>query len=79
MPVVASRNGGIPESLLEGETGVLLPPGDVAAWADAIASLAHDQAGRQRMGQAGRLLMEQRFSQARIAADFERLLTESPA
>jgi glycosyltransferase involved in cell wall biosynthesis len=53
-PVVASRVGGIPEAVSEGETGLLVPPGDEARLAEAVAGLAGDAARRRRMGEAAR-------------------------
>lgn len=54
LPVVASRVGGLPEIVADGETGRLVPPGDPAALADAVAGLAMDQDLRRRLGEAGR-------------------------
>jgi glycosyltransferase involved in cell wall biosynthesis len=54
LPVVASAVGGIPEMLVDGETGLLVPPGDEAALATALGQLIDDPARRARFGQAGR-------------------------
>lgn len=77
IPVIASRTGGIPESLVEGRTGLLLAPGDVAAWADALVRLAADDAMRGRMGAAGRAYVMEHFGHERIAGHFEELLARS--
>jgi len=61
-PVVASRVGSIPEVVLEGETGLLVPPGDEAALASALLSLLEDQARSGAMGRAGRERQERLFS-----------------
>jgi glycosyltransferase involved in cell wall biosynthesis len=53
-PVVATRVGGLPELVVDGETGRLVPPADAAALAQALLDLIADPAGRQRMGRAGR-------------------------
>jgi glycosyltransferase involved in cell wall biosynthesis len=50
-----------------GETGLLVPPGDVAALAGAIAELAGDQARREAMGRAGRELVTRAFTDAIVA------------
>ena len=50
--VVASRVGGVPEAVAEGETGLLVPPGDEEALAAALRSLIDDPARRRRMGAA---------------------------
>jgi glycosyltransferase involved in cell wall biosynthesis len=52
VPVVAFRAGGVPEIVVDGETGVLLPPGDTAGLADAMLRLLRSGAERQRLGQA---------------------------
>jgi glycosyltransferase involved in cell wall biosynthesis len=51
-PVVASRIGGIPEVVADGECGILVDPGDAAQLAEAITRLACDRALRERMGEA---------------------------
>ncbi len=53
-PVIASRVGGVPEVMRDGETGLLVPPGDPNALADAIIKLAGDRALCARLGEAGR-------------------------
>jgi glycosyltransferase involved in cell wall biosynthesis len=53
LPVVGSRTGGLPEIILDGETGLLVPPGDSAALARACCYLlSHPDVARQ-MGQRG--------------------------
>jgi glycogen(starch) synthase len=54
LPVVASRVGGIPEVVRDQETGLLVPPGDVDALADALDGLAGDPRRRERMCRAAR-------------------------
>jgi glycosyltransferase involved in cell wall biosynthesis len=54
LPVLAYRTGGVPEVVADGETGILTPLGDDAAYADAIAHLLDHPAERLRMGQAAR-------------------------
>jgi glycosyltransferase involved in cell wall biosynthesis len=66
-PVVATRTGATPELVADGETGVLVPPGDPGALAAAIARLADDPALRERLGRAGRRRAEARFDVARCA------------
>jgi glycosyltransferase involved in cell wall biosynthesis len=74
LPVVASRVGGIPETIRENESGLLVAPGDVSAWADAILRLAGDATLRARMSAAGRAQATQRFALPHIAAEFGRML-----
>ncbi len=52
-PVVAAATGGLPEIVVEGETGRLVPPRDPEAMARAITALLRDEAARSRMGRAG--------------------------
>lgn len=61
VPIVTSRAGGLPEAVQDGVTGILCPPGDVAALTAAIDRFAGDAALRARFGAAGR---------ARILAEF---------
>ena len=53
-PVVASSVGGLPDMVRDGETGLLVPPGDPVALRGAIERLLADQALRRRLGEAGR-------------------------
>jgi glycosyltransferase involved in cell wall biosynthesis len=61
-PVVASAVGGIPEVLTNGLDGLLVPPADPAALAEACIRLACSPELRARMGEAGRATVEARFS-----------------
>ncbi|MEH2512183.1 glycosyltransferase involved in cell wall biosynthesis [Nitrobacteraceae bacterium AZCC 1564] len=61
-PVVASRIGGIPELVVDGETGVLFEPGDADELRSHISRLMDDPSLRARMGAAGRLRAEKQFS-----------------
>lgn len=61
-PVIGTRAGGTPEMIVDGETGLLVPPSDAQSLADAVARLAADPAGRGQMGDAGRARVEAQFS-----------------
>jgi glycosyltransferase involved in cell wall biosynthesis len=61
-PVVASAVGGIPEVVTDGLDGLLVPPGDSSALADAILRLASAPELRRRMGEAGYATVAERFS-----------------
>jgi glycosyltransferase involved in cell wall biosynthesis len=54
LPVVASAVGGVPEAVVDGETGLLLPPNDPGALAAALRTLLDDANLRRRLGAAGR-------------------------
>jgi len=60
-PTIASRVGGVPEVLQDGKTGLLVPPGDEAALAEAILYLARDIETCRRMGEAGRTLVQEKY------------------
>jgi glycosyltransferase involved in cell wall biosynthesis len=62
LPVVTTDAGGTKELVLDGQTGYVLPKGDVHGLARAIVTLASDETLRQRMGQAGRKRVEGEFS-----------------
>ena len=53
-PVVASATGGLPEVVIDGETGLLVPAGDVDALRDALRALLSDPVLRRRLGEAAR-------------------------
>jgi glycosyltransferase involved in cell wall biosynthesis len=61
LPVVASRVGGLAELVVDGETGILVPPGDEAALAQALGRLLADSGLRRRLGAAGRARAESSF------------------
>jgi len=73
-PVIASRAGGPVEIIVEGETGLLVPPGDAAALAEAMLRLARDSDLRTRMGEAGRARVDASFTAERSAASFTEVL-----
>lgn len=70
-PVVCSRVGGIPDVVVEGETGFLVPPGEPAALAEALDRLLGDPDLAARMGEAGKALVQGRFSWPSLAQDVE--------
>jgi glycosyltransferase involved in cell wall biosynthesis len=65
-PIVATRAGGIPEVVADGETGILVPPRDHDAMAEAIVRLLKDEALRRQMGEAGRARARSLFSAERM-------------
>ncbi len=67
--IVATRAGGIPEVVVDGVTGLLVPPRDHGAMAAAIVRLLKDAALRQRMGEAGLARARERFSAERMVQD----------
>jgi glycosyltransferase involved in cell wall biosynthesis len=61
LPVVCSDADGLPENVVDGETGFVVPRRSPQALAEKLAVLAHDPALRQRMGRAGRKRVLDRF------------------
>jgi glycosyltransferase involved in cell wall biosynthesis len=69
LPVAASAIFGIPDLVIPGETGLLFPPGDVAALAGALRALLIDPERRRRMGESGERRYRRRFTAARMTAE----------
>jgi glycosyltransferase involved in cell wall biosynthesis len=61
-PVVCSRLGGVPEVVVDGETGFLVRPGDIGSLHDRLAQLLGDPRLRARMGRNARALVTERFT-----------------
>lgn len=79
-PVVATRVGGVPEVVIAGETGLLVPPDDPEAMAGAISVLISEPERAQRMGKAGRQRVIDHFdiktTVKKTEALYDRLLKE---
>ena len=82
LPVIASRTGGIPEVVADGESGILVTPGDPAAAAEAIERVLADPELARSMGERGRERVIERFSQdhatERVLAIWSTLLGRGP-
>lgn len=72
-PVVASRVGGIPEVVKDGETGVLVPPGDSKAISETIVKLLGDKGRALKMGRAGSERVRTHFTSEAAVGGLERL------
>ncbi|MCC7031555.1 MAG: glycosyltransferase [Acidobacteria bacterium] len=70
-PVVGSNVDGIPEVVIHGKTGLLVPPGDPGALADGLIALLSDPVRGRALGRAGRQLIEERFGMQRILRELE--------
>ncbi len=75
-PVIATRVGGLDELLEDGVSGLLVPPRDPDALAEAIARLMGDPSLRERLGRAGKLRIQTRFSPEVVAARWEEFYKE---
>lgn len=75
VPVIASSNGGMPDMILDGETGLLVPPGAPSAVRRAMEQLLADPALREQMGRAGRRRVEM-FQAHTVVPQFEQVYEE---
>jgi D-inositol-3-phosphate glycosyltransferase len=73
LPVLGARNGGIPEALADGQTGLLLPKQDVEGWANAIADLASNEDRRRQLAASARDFAL-RFDGRHVVDEFVRVL-----
>jgi glycosyltransferase involved in cell wall biosynthesis len=76
-PVVSTRLAGIPELVVEGQTGMLAPPGDSAVLAQALEQLLRDPKLRSQFGDAGRARIEQHFRIEQTVAPLMEMLERS--
>jgi glycosyltransferase involved in cell wall biosynthesis len=79
LPLVAARVGEVPRVVMDGVTGILVPPEDTGALAEAIVGLLRDPERRERLGAAGRRLVEEKYSAARMTEDYLRVYEEAIA
>jgi glycosyltransferase involved in cell wall biosynthesis len=77
-PVVSTRLAGIPELVLDGDTGILVPPGDAGALTEALQRLVYDRELRLRYGRAGRARIEQHFQIEDTVAPLLKLFEITP-
>jgi glycosyltransferase involved in cell wall biosynthesis len=77
-PIVSTRLAGIPESVVNGETGLLVPPEDTMALADALRRLIEGAKLRLHYGRAGRARIEQHFRIEHTVAPLIELLQKTP-
>ena len=73
LPVVASAISGIPEAVRDGSNGILVPPGDPVAIADALLQIRRDPAAATRMGAEGRSIIAETFSAEKNAGALHRI------
>jgi glycosyltransferase involved in cell wall biosynthesis len=74
--VVATTTGGLPEVVAQGETGLLVPPGDPESLAAAVVSLLEDKVRREQMGRSGKARAQERFSLDASVRHMERVYGE---
>ena len=71
LPVVATRVGGVPAAVADGESGILVEPRDPERLAEALVRLLRDSALRKAMGAAGRVRALEQFSADRVVPAIE--------
>lgn len=76
LPVVGTRVGGLPEVVVDGETGFLVPPKSAEALAVPVVRLMRDVSLRSKLGEAGRRRFRLLFTAQRMVQAFEGLYTE---
>jgi phosphatidylinositol alpha-1,6-mannosyltransferase len=77
LPVVATRSGGIPDAVKDGETGLLFDSGDLAGLREGLDRLLREGAVARRMGAAGRALVERYYNWARVVTDMRAIALEN--
>jgi glycosyltransferase involved in cell wall biosynthesis len=77
LPLIATAVGAVPTVVLDGRTGVLLPPENPELLASAILNLLQNPAEQKRLGAAGRKLIEDEFSAQRMTDDYLRVYEEA--
>jgi glycosyltransferase involved in cell wall biosynthesis len=78
-PVVASAVGGLRDLVVDGETGLLVPPLDVPALRQAVERLLHDKELRLRLGAAGRARVMKHFSWERFVREMRQAYEDAVA
>lgn len=73
LPVAATAVGGTGEAVIDGETGLLVPPGDSATMAEAITRILTSPALQRKLGRAAREHVRRCFSQERMILEYQRL------
>ena len=76
-PVVATRVGGIPELMIENETGYLINKGDYKDWIKKIEILLNDDKKSKEMGKKGREFVEKEFNWNKIAENFLKIVKQN--
>jgi glycosyltransferase involved in cell wall biosynthesis len=75
-PVIAFRSGGLPDVIIDGETGLLSPPGDVPALARTMDALLSRADRGATLGRAGRVAALERFAPSAVSARYEAIYRE---
>lgn len=73
VPVVSTNVGGVCDTMVHNETGLLVPPDNVKEFVDALESLRINEEKRMSFGRAGKLFVRERFSYQRLVVDMDKL------
>jgi glycosyltransferase involved in cell wall biosynthesis len=73
IPVIGTHHGGIPEAVVDGVTGFLVPERDADALAEKLLVLLSDKSLREEMGRAGRKMVEDKFDMRRQTEKLEKI------
>ena len=74
LPIIATRSGGIVEAVIDGETGILIPPNDIEACREALSLLLRSPEKRKKLGENGRKRVENEMNWDNTAKKFVSLL-----
>ncbi len=75
-PIISTRVGGIPEAVQHGVNGLLVPPADTPALAEAVEELLADEEKRRSMGRRSREIAENRFSHTLMVSEMQSLFRQ---
>jgi glycosyltransferase involved in cell wall biosynthesis len=82
LPVIGMHSGGVPEMIVDGQTGLLVAPTDPSALSEAILALLRDPARARQMGERGRSRVEREFSASgwarKLEAVYDEILSRKP-
>lgn len=76
LPIVASRLEGIPDAVIDGENGQLVPPEDASAFVSVLSDLVESSEQRRTLGESGRAYTERRYSWPRIIDQYRALFAQ---
>lgn len=79
LPTIGAQNTAVPQTILDGKTGLLVPTGDIVALAEAIDRLKADPSLRRTLGETGRSRALAEFTSAMVADQYERLFWPASA
>ena len=76
-PVIASRAGGVPEAVRDGQTGLLVDPDRPSELADALRRLLRDRTLARKLGVAGRREIERYYNWDRVTSDLAKIAADA--